>query len=531
MKLNRMFFSGLLLLLLGSCTHNEMNEVEATHRELGFTATIEKEVETRATATAWEKNDRIGLFMVNAGKPLAEENIAEQILNTPFITLNGDGRFYPDKKIIDFPAEGSYDFYAYYPYDEDLEGTKYMVNVTFQNQPEEIDFMVADNLKGQTAKNASGNLKFEHQLAHLSLLLSSSDHSDLTGITATLKNVYTYAEYHWDTKAMTIDQTSKDKVEMFRSGNTISAILLPGEVSNETVIELKNAQGKVFKIQLNKKFKKLDKNHRYTIPVNVTSNGTAVSPEKGEYKAWFETPVIAKATLEKKNIHYINHFLHENWEKGGKVRNYSMLYDDELKMSYWVAYPLCSYYLGGQTRTEAWGYDPMIDTWLQPNMKKGLGGGFDRGHQIPSGDRTRNRETNAPTFYYTNMTAQVSSMNQQIWQALETKVRDWARSRDTIFVVTGASDVTLTDRKLRWHHDNSGKEICVPKFYYKVLAVRTQNEEFKTIGFILNNENYPNRDFWVEVKSVAEVEKQTRFTFFPNIPAEAKEKVDRNYWR
>lgn len=528
MKLNRMFFSGLLLLLLGSCTHNEMNEVEATHRELGFTATIEKEVETRAAATAWEKNDRIGLFMVNAGKPLAEENIAEQILNTPFITLNGDGRFYPDKKIIDFPAEGSYDFYAYYPYDEDLEGTKYMVNVTFQNQPEEIDFMVADSLKGQTAKNASGNLKFEHQLAHLSLLLNTSDHSDLTGITATLKNVYTYAEYHWDTKAMTIDQTSKDNVEMFRSGNTISAILLPGEVSDETVIELKNRQGKVFKIQLNKKFKKLDKNHRYIIPVNVTSNGTAVSPEKGEYKAWFETPVIAKATLENSHIHYVNTDMDY---KGKQVRNYSYLYNDELKMAYWVAYPLVRNYVGTVKRSNKWHFESAFDKSLQTNFNKG-NTPYDRGHQIPSKDRTFSHDANYTTFVFTNMTPQLDRFNQGLWQKLEDRVRSWIPGNDTLFVVTGASEISFGGEQISYTRDKMGNNVCIPKYYYKALAVRTADNQFKTIAIKLEHRDYGTGQYNMEgVIPVAELEKETGFTFFPNIPAEAKQKVDRSYWK
>lgn len=42
-------------------------------------------------------------------------------------------------------------------------------------------------------------------------------------------------------------------------------------------------------------------------------------------------------------------------------------------------------------------------------MKKGLNG-YDRGHQIPSGDRQRNKNgtrMNQQTFFYTNMTAQV----------------------------------------------------------------------------------------------------------------------------
>lgn len=91
-----------------------------------------------------------------------------------------------------------------------------------------------------------------------------------------------------------------------------------------------------------------------------------------------------------------------------KVRNYSLLYDSELKLAYWVAYPYCSYYDGSAGRNEKWAYDPEISSSLQVNLKNSYGiSGYDRGHQIPSGDRQRDVASNQTTFYYTNMTPQI----------------------------------------------------------------------------------------------------------------------------
>lgn len=82
----------------------------------------------------------------------------------------------------------------------------------------------------------------------------------------------------------------------------------------------------------------------------------------------------------KSNIKYINHYMPSD----KKVRNYSLLYDSELKLAYWVAYPYCSYYDGSAGRNEKWAYDPEISSSLQVNLKNSYGiSGYDRGHQIP----------------------------------------------------------------------------------------------------------------------------------------------------
>lgn len=67
----------------------------------------------------------------------------------------------------------------------------------------------------------------------------------------------------------------------------------------------------------------------------------------------------------KSNIKYINHYMPSD----KKVRNYSLLYDSELKLAYWVAYPYCSYYDGSAGRNEKWAYDPEISSSLQVNLK------------------------------------------------------------------------------------------------------------------------------------------------------------------
>ena len=60
------------------------------------------------------------------------------------------------------------------------------------------------------------------------------------------------------------------------------------------------------------------------------------------------------------------------------------------------------------------------------------------GHQIPSADRTTSNIANSQTFYFTNMTPQLSVLNGQMWANLEGQVRTWMAASDTLYVVTGA---------------------------------------------------------------------------------------------
>ena len=70
-----------------------------------------------------------------------------------------------------------------------------------------------------------------------------------------------------------------------------------------------------------------------------------------------------------------------------------------------------------------------------------------QGHQLPSADRLYSQDVNASTFYFTNLTAQNPSFNQNLWARLEINVRDWARMRYSIC-------------SYRSHDPDSGRSNC-----------------------------------------------------------------------
>lgn len=276
--------------------------------------------------------------------------------------------------------------------------------------------------------------------------------------------------------------------------------------------------------------------------LELTQRGQTYDPdlddddEEGNTRknAWAEIPEHKSNT----NYEYVTHYVTVD---GKKIRNYSMCYDKSHKAALWVAYPLHKCYQGELGRTEEWTYDPDIDEQYQIYVRKAYEEHpkYDRGHQIPSADRTRTREMNAQTFYFTNQTPQIGQgFNQSIWVTLEDKIRKSYMCTDTLYVVTGAYFANSNTKAT----DNNGIKVDVPTHYFKIL-LRTKSgmsgkwvnnctaSELQTIGFWFENRIYSDSQVTKAVcKNVSEIEKLTGFTFFPNIPDEVKNDYNAIDW-
>ncbi len=250
----------------------------------------------------------------------------------------------------------------------------------------------------------------------------------------------------------------------------------------------------------------------------AAGSGGGVGPvDPNEKRAWAELP----AYVADPAYQYVSHFTDINSKQ---YRNYSMCYDKEKFIALWVAYPMHNIYLGGQSRTDDWEYDPSIATQYQPNLKGSYEGNWDRGHQLPSGDRTANYLTNAQTFYYSNMTPQFNRLNQDMWRLLEDHNSD-RRCADTLYVVTGVHFDHMND----FTYDDAGKRVPIPTHYYRVLLRSKSGDTGKAISE-LGADELISIGFWVEhrsygviapprevITSVSEIEQLTGFRFFTHL--------------
>ena len=240
-------------------------------------------------------------------------------------------------------------------------------------------------------------------------------------------------------------------------------------------------------------------------------------------QAWMELPQVEVGTMQA----FVAHRFESN---DFSARNYSMLYDATNRVALWVAYPLCADYMGSSGRSDDWGFDPKIPKQYQPNLYRGFSGGFDRGHQLTSADRSQSRSLNRTTFYFTNMTPQRGALNQRAWADLEGRVRGYTSSCDTLYVVTGAVLAAEGDASREYAKDNDGNDVAVPKAYYKVLLkYNVASNHYSSIGFWFEHREYGNTVTISETQTVREIEERTGFNFFANLPASVAEEVETEY--
>lgn len=263
--------------------------------------------------------------------------------------------------------------------------------------------------------------------------------------------------------------------------------------------------------------------------------------QTGKNEVWPEIPAKLTANtpyIKTDNLIYVTHtapLTDPATERTFNARNYTLCFDKSKFGAWWVAYPLHEVYTGSG-RNESWTFDPKIEPEYQADLTHSYAGSFDRGHQIPNADRSGNLTMQAQTFYFSNMTPQASQLNQQPWGRLESKARGWMCS-DTLYVVTGACWRSNTTNVTT---DAAGKECPIPSHYFKVF-VRTVKGNVREPGDELWRHECQSIGFWVAnasgqgeakdwVKSVAEIEALTGFTFFPSVSATVKEQKNPAAW-
>ncbi len=201
--------------------------------------------------------------------------------------------------------------------------------------------------------------------------------------------------------------------------------------------------------------------------------------------------------------------------QGKTVHNYSMEYDLSLRHTRWVAFTAYDLTAADQvTRTNAWDDDPQVPE--DKRTERADYSGYDRGHLVASNDRRYCREANEQTFYYSNMSPQLSDFNQKIWQKLEENVKEWMQDetlRDTLYVVKGGT--IREDQVLKYNGPHS---VPVPKYYFMVVLAK-KGGSYKSIAFWLEHKNYSDPyDLQGKALSVDELEEKTGIDFFPLLP-------------
>jgi len=229
-----------------------------------------------------------------------------------------------------------------------------------------------------------------------------------------------------------------------------------------------------------------------SIPATISSNTSSFSEERGNDNEHilFGYPGTDGTILNRKG--------------------YVLSHNNEKKVADWVSYHLKDTYLVKKVRrTNNYRADPDLSKGQRSELEDYRGSGYDRGHLAPAGDMTRNKVVMSESFLLSNMAPQVGvGFNRGIWEELESKVREWARERKNLYIITGPI------------YSNSDYEtigpnrVAVPTHFYKIVVSRTESgEDLNAIAFILPNKRISSSLPGKFITTIDEVERLTGLDF------------------
>ncbi|MDO9275673.1 MAG: DNA/RNA non-specific endonuclease [Lutibacter sp.] len=198
---------------------------------------------------------------------------------------------------------------------------------------------------------------------------------------------------------------------------------------------------------------------------------------------------------------------------------YSLSYNEKYEQAEWVAYELTQKQLSGiPIKRPYFENDPKVTTQSAhyKNFKKS---GYNKGHLCPAGDRKFSVEAYHETFFTSNISPQTYEFNGGVWNRLEEKVRYWAQKYQKLYIVTGG---VLTP-----HLKTIGTEkVAVPQYFYKII-LDYHGAETKAIAFLMPHEK-SDKGLYQFVVSIDEIEMLTGIDFFPELPDEVENKIEKS---
>lgn len=285
-KMTKLFVLALLAGAMVSCNTEDTASTTANGKvAVQFTGGIS--VDTRAAGQAWADGDKIGIFMIEAGKTLSADVIKEGVDNVCYQT-SGSSAFSPISggKTIFFPIDGDVDFYSYYP-QTTVNDYKVALNMTNQTSQEAIDFMYAKKT-GCNKATPQVDLKFNHMLSKLVLNVQPGNgltQDDLNKLKVTIKDQNTTGTFNLADGTIS-GEGNPDNIQMkaVQVGKIYEAILLPtASTIREIVFDLNNGYDAPFVWKMDSELKGGNM-YNYTT-VKLTRTGVELS---GTIKPWNE---------------------------------------------------------------------------------------------------------------------------------------------------------------------------------------------------------------------------------------------------
>lgn len=199
---------------------------------------------------------------------------------------------------------------------------------------------------------------------------------------------------------------------------------------------------------------------------------------------------------------------------------YALSYNSSRGTANWVSWQVNADWLGDTSRQDNFREDaalPLGVYQVTPNDYAETG--YDRGHIVPSGDRTHNAQDNAATFLMTNILPQAPDHNRGVWQALEAYSRDLVDHFDhSLLVVAGGYGKQA---------ELAAGRLTVPTRLWKIVVVLEAgqtpadiDEQTQVIAVDMPNRNEVDANWRTYQTTVDRIEVATGYDFLSAVPTD-----------
>lgn len=206
---------------------------------------------------------------------------------------------------------------------------------------------------------------------------------------------------------------------------------------------------------------------------------------------------------------------------------YVVSYNNSKGTPNWVSWQLNKSWLGTTDRQNNFRPDGTLPTnFARVTPTIYAGSGYDKGHIIPSADRTKSIEDNASTFLMTNMVPQTPDNNRRTWEGLEQYSRELVtKEGKELYIIAGPLGSQGQPLK--------GK-VTIPASTWKIVVVLDQPDvgingiTTKTRAIAVNIPNQQGIDpDWRKYRvSVDKIEELTGYNFLSNVPENIQNTIE-----
>lgn len=257
-----------------SCSKNTEEVVETPMSDklpINISTTL-----TRATDSAFEVGDKVGIFVVNQPNALVASGNHVDNMGFSYSTT-----WTPDSPIYWLDKTTKADFYCYYPYAESVSTTAHTF-ATKANQSQLADYKASEFLWGKTAgvtpTEEAVNITTNHTFSNALIILKPGDgftEATLAAATKSVKicGVKTNASINLTTGVATATGNTTEVTPYLDNGQ-YRALIVP-QTAAEGALVVITVDGVDYTLSRAMTFK-ANKQHKFTVTINKVSNGVNV---------------------------------------------------------------------------------------------------------------------------------------------------------------------------------------------------------------------------------------------------------------